>query len=203
MTAEPELIDLEAEFISRRPAIESFINRQVRCPTTASDIASEMYLKLRRLSATFTSTGEAVTYLYRMARTMSIDHNRVQNRRSEILYGAAEDLQPPRDQGPESAVAAMSEMRVVESALAELPQKCREILYLSRVYGHSHGEIAERLGVSKSLVEKYVAMALTHCRQRLTEVAEVESEQGKRRLGSAFLKGMGKAKLSSIGGRKN
>lgn len=71
-------------------------------------------------------------------------------------------------------MVANSDIGVVESALSELPGKAREMLYLSRVAGLTHGEIAERLGVSKSLIEKYIARALAHCRLRMAEVVQAE-----------------------------
>ncbi|WP_296615372.1 RNA polymerase sigma factor [Sphingomonas sp.] len=169
-----EPIDVGALFIRRRAAIENHISRYVRCRQTAADLASDLYLKLRRVDATFTSEREAVTYLYRMARTMSIDHVRIEARRGQILAESGDALETDHSSGPENVAAARSDMQIVEGALGELPEKCREILYLSRVYGLTHSEIAERMDVSRSLVEKYVTMALAHCRQRLKEVSELE-----------------------------
>jgi len=39
-----------------------------------------------------------------------------------------------------------------------------------RVDGLSHREIAERLGVSESMVAKYIGQALRHCRDRLWQI---------------------------------
>jgi RNA polymerase sigma-70 factor (ECF subfamily) len=41
-----------------------------------------------------------------------------------------------------------------------------------RVNGLSHTEVADRLGVSKSLVEKYLARLVQHCRARLREAED-------------------------------
>jgi RNA polymerase sigma-70 factor (ECF subfamily) len=48
-------------------------------------------------------------------------------------------------------------------AVAELPLACRRVFILKKIYGLSQDEIAERLGISVSMVEKHVAkgMAMT------------------------------------------
>ena len=48
-------------------------------------------------------------------------------------------------------------------AIAELPVDCRRVFILKKVYGLSQIEIAERFGISVSMVEKHVAkgMAMT------------------------------------------
>jgi RNA polymerase sigma factor (sigma-70 family) len=161
--------DLRAEFLASRPEIERFLRSRVSCPQIAADLASEIYLRLYRVKPVLTGRNDARAYLFRMAANIAIDHNRLERRRSDIL-NESEDLFQGVEPGPEPAALARSEMAIVESALAELPEKCREILILSRLHGLTHGEIAKRMNVSKSLVEKYIARALVHCRQRLNEI---------------------------------
>ena len=167
-------IDVEAEFIRRRPQLEFQIGKVVHCAETAADLASEMYLKLRRVRPTCWSEGEARTYLFKMARNTAIDHVRTSGRRHRLLGELPDFFEPEPIASPEIAMVAHSDIGIVEGALAELPGKAREMLYLSRVVGLTHGEIAERLDVSKSLIEKYIARALSHCRLRMAEHASKE-----------------------------
>nr|WP_298097252.1 sigma-70 family RNA polymerase sigma factor [uncultured Shinella sp.] len=48
--------------------------------------------------------------------------------------------------------------------LNELPQACRQAFIMNKLEGYSHPEIAERLGISVSMVEKHMVRALIHCR---------------------------------------
>ena len=180
-----DVIDLKTEFIRERPRLEWYIVRRVRCRQTAADLASDMFMKLQRLCPAIYSHGEARTYLYRMANSIAIDHIRVTKRRSEILEAAGDQFQPSTDPGPEPAALARDEMRIVERALGELPEKSREMLMLSRLHGMTHGEIAEQMGVSKSLVEKYIVRAILHCRQRLHEASAAEILAADRRTARA------------------
>lgn len=54
-------------------------------------------------------------------------------------------------------------------AINDLPVKCRKVLILKKVYGLSQKEIAKRLDISESTVEKHVAKGILRCNQFLTE----------------------------------
>ena len=54
-------------------------------------------------------------------------------------------------------------------AINELPVKCRKVLILKKVYGLSQKEIAKRLEISESTVEKHVAKGILKCNQFLNE----------------------------------
>ena len=58
---------------------------------------------------------------------------------------------------------------VLCQAINELPVKCRKVLILKKVYGLSQKEIAKRLEISESTVEKHVAKGILKCNQFLTE----------------------------------
>lgn len=49
--------------------------------------------------------------------------------------------------------------------LSELPRRCREIFWLSRVEQLSNDEISERLGISKRTVENQITQAQKHLKQ--------------------------------------
>ncbi|RBP51449.1 RNA polymerase sigma factor [Arenicella xantha] len=50
-------------------------------------------------------------------------------------------------------------------AVSELPAQCRKVFILKKVYGLSQREIAEKLGISESTVEKHVAKGLLRTMQ--------------------------------------
>lgn len=135
---------------------------------TAEDLAQDLYLKLPRVAEPLPSRDDARRYVFRMAVNAAVDHQRVEGRRAELLAGASA-LFDGVEASPEEAALSRDELARLEAALRELPPKCRDVLYLSRVEGLTHVEIASRLGVSKSLVDKYAVRALLHCRARLKD----------------------------------
>jgi RNA polymerase sigma-70 factor (ECF subfamily) len=58
-------------------------------------------------------------------------------------------------------------LEMLQRALAELPPLCRDSFLLRKIEGLSHPQIAERLGISKALVEKHIVNAMKHCRLRI------------------------------------
>lgn len=55
------------------------------------------------------------------------------------------------------------------SAIAHLPDGARRVLRLHKIEGLSHGEVAARLGISKSGVEKHMAVAMKYLRRLLAD----------------------------------
>lgn len=57
----------------------------------------------------------------------------------------------------------------IESAIAELPEKCREIFVMNRFEQLKYHEIAEKLQLSVKTVESQMSKALQHMRLRLAD----------------------------------
>ena len=160
------LAELQGVFVSVRNDLVRHLTRRTGNPETAADLSHDVFEKLSTVRADIPNPQNARSYLFRMASNLAIDHRRVEARRAEILTGSQvlfEDV----ELCPETIAVSRDELNQVETALDELPPKCKEILLLSRMHGFSHKEIARKLDISVSLVEKYQLRALRHCRERL------------------------------------
>ncbi|MEJ1971440.1 MAG: sigma factor-like helix-turn-helix DNA-binding protein [Lacunisphaera sp.] len=62
---------------------------------------------------------------------------------------------------------ARQELRQLEAAIAQLPEGCRTVLLLRKIELLSHQDIATRLGIAVSTVEKQHARALRLLRASL------------------------------------
>ena len=65
------------------------------------------------------------------------------------------------------AALRLQRLEQLKEVLAELSPRRREALMLHRFEGLSQAQIAERMGISTSMVEKHIAFALLHCKRRL------------------------------------
>ncbi len=158
--------DLVSVFTDVRVELERMLRGRVRDPHLAADLTQDIFLRLRRITSPLPNRHEARLYIFQMARNLATDHQRVEGRRTEILAGATilfEDVATSL----EDEAFARDQIRVVDAALDDLPKHCRDVLYMSRMLGMSHSEIAAELNVSNSLVEKYVVRAMLHCRAKL------------------------------------
>jgi RNA polymerase sigma-70 factor (ECF subfamily) len=77
------------------------------------------------------------------------------------------------DIGPERRVSGREEIERVHAALAKLPPKCREAFELRKFGELSQREIAQRMQLSESTVEKHLVKAL---RLILMELKERETD---------------------------
>jgi RNA polymerase sigma-70 factor (ECF subfamily) len=62
---------------------------------------------------------------------------------------------------PDEVFAAEQRLLGMKEALDRVSTRTREVFFMHRLQGFSHMEIARKLGVSKSAVEKHVASAIT------------------------------------------
>ena len=108
-------------------------------------------------------------FLYRTALNLVIDgHRRSSLRQAEPLevLDSEERFYSP---SPQLLMDQDQRLDMLQKALAELPAACRECFLLRKIEGLSHPEIAERLGVSRSVVEKHIVNAMKHCRIRIRQ----------------------------------
>ena len=63
-------------------------------------------------------------------------------------------------------------------SMGELPPPCQAAVVLAYEDGLSYREIAEHLGVSKPMVQKYLAQALSYCRQKVARKHRKSTGEG-------------------------
>lgn len=85
-----------------------------------------------------------------------------------------EDLSPAKGADYNYGYVRLNEIdntHALDDCLKDLPKRCREIFYLSKIKQLSNGEIAAQLGVSKHTVENQLAIALKHIKVNFARVA--------------------------------
>jgi len=63
----------------------------------------------------------------------------------------------------EQSLVGREELQMLQAAIADLPDRCREVLTLRKIEGLPQREVAERLGLSESTVEKHVSAGIRRC----------------------------------------
>jgi len=159
-------VDLRAVFLEIRPELDDWVERRYRSRDLAADVVQDVYVRLHKARPPLVDRSDARAYLFRMASNAAIDHYKIEARRTVLLQFEA-PLQDTAVDGPEAAVSARQQLLLLREAMQDLPKHCEKMLILSRAYGLTNGEIAKAMGLSKSLVEKYIAMALIKCRDTL------------------------------------
>jgi len=67
----------------------------------------------------------------------------------------------------EEIVNSHQELAILVKAIQGLPERCRQVFTLRKVYGYSQKEIAIRLNISENTVEQHLTKAARRCAQAL------------------------------------
>lgn len=147
-----------------------FLTRRTGSADQAADLAQDLYVKLAGMGSPSAVIDDPQAYLFRAAGNLAVDRMRQEARHSarHADTDAGETVADPVP-SPEATLLSRERLRLFDQALGELPPNVRTALLLFRVEGCPHAEIARRLGVSESMVAKYLARALSHCRDRLRQ----------------------------------
>jgi len=78
----------------------------------------------------------------------------------------AMDILDERDQ-IDAIVNSHQELAMLVKAVQELPERCRQVFTLRKVYGYSQKEIAARMNITENTVEQQLTKAARHCAQAL------------------------------------
>jgi RNA polymerase sigma-70 factor (ECF subfamily) len=130
--------------------IIQLINRYVRDPHEAQDIAQETFIKAYRALASFRGDSAFYTWIYRIAINTAKNHLAARSRRptdDEIEVEIAEQFESEnslRDQETPEGILLSEELgRTIQLALQELPTELRTAIMLREIDGLSYDEIAE------------------------------------------------------------
>jgi RNA polymerase sigma factor (sigma-70 family) len=149
--------------------LTKFLTQKLRSREVAADLVQETYVRVLRLGSS-TIIEQPRAFLYRIASNLAVDYLRRSSRQADLITDAesAPDV-PSAAPGIDRRIEDRQTLARLEEALGELSPKCRRALLGNRLDGLSHVEIAQELGVSESMVAKYIAQALRHCRDRLRQ----------------------------------
>ncbi|MGA9705146.1 sigma-70 family RNA polymerase sigma factor [Pseudomonas sp.] len=142
--------------------------RRLRNRQQAEDLAHDTFVRV--LESNSTDVAQPRAYLHQTARNIAVDAYRREDRR-EAMALQTYDHSAPHTGDPEHVMHAIQLADSIERALAELPLNCRRIFIWQKIEGLTQQEIAERLGLSKNMVEKYMIRTLRHLRDRLDAMA--------------------------------
>jgi RNA polymerase sigma-70 factor, ECF subfamily len=108
------------------------------------------------------------SYLFTSIKNRCLDalkHSKVREKfQNHILFGS------DKSESTIDTYLAESELRqAIQTCMAKLPPRCREIFELSRLNGLSNQEISDKLTISKRTVELQISNSLKILRQELAE----------------------------------
>lgn len=157
-------------YLAHRNALVDYAAPIVGCRAQAEDVVQEAWLRFNGRADNDAPISQPLGYLYRIVRNLAFDQTRrvTSERRqpgSEELLVELSDDSP----GPEQQAAGIDELRIVNAALAELPERTRQVFEMHRLEGQTLQHIAATLNISVGLAHQLVHQALCHCADRLEQ----------------------------------
>jgi RNA polymerase sigma factor (sigma-70 family) len=153
---------LAGRSVSLRNALARYFQRRVRDMNEVDDLVQEVFLRIVRRG----SAGELEKlegYVFKTAASVLTDRERRRKVRQTGRHVPFEpELHAGEAPGPERTLIGLQTLEAIGVALLELPERTRRVFVLRRVEGLSSPEIARRLGVSPSAVEKHMLKAVRH-----------------------------------------
>jgi RNA polymerase sigma-70 factor (ECF subfamily) len=131
------------------------------------DLVQETYARLLQARAQHPVRAPR-SFLFATARNAALDFFR--RRRVVAIDGLAEiELLPVLEDRPGVAetVCQDQELQLLAAAIQSLPERCRQVVTLRKIYGLSHRDIARQLEISEHTVNAQLAIGVLRLRNYL------------------------------------
>lgn len=156
---------LRALFVRQYADLTRRLSQRLGSREWAEDAMHDTYVRLARGESVGTIRNPAA-YLFRMAVNTALDQHRAEKRRLTTADIDALINMPDDTPGPLQVVENQREIARLGDIISGLPPRRRDILLAARLDGTTRREIAERFGISVSMVEQELRAAHEHCAAR-------------------------------------
>lgn len=161
--AKIELSSVSAAFVANNSFLRRFVARYFSNHQDIEDVVQETYL--RAYAAEHRKRIEQPkAFLFRVARNVALSKLTKKSRQiTSYLEETTAVEATTTSAAADQEVAALELLGLYCEAVASLSDKCREVFLLRKLHGLSHKEIAARMCLSVSSVEKYLRQGILAC----------------------------------------
>lgn len=106
-------------------------------------------------------------YLYAASQNRLMGEIRRQHRAAAISFEELSEEEHPALPDADGAIRTAQLLAALKQALAELPLKTQQVFLWNKLEGYTQAEIAKRLDLTPSMVEKHMKRALRHIQEKL------------------------------------
>ena len=132
----------------------------------AEDVVQEAYIKLWN-NCSKVAFEKAKSFLFTVARNLflnDIAHKKI------VLQHQLESIPKVSSETPQFLLEEKEFMLILKKAIADLPEKQREVFLLSRIDKKKYSEISEIVEISVKAVEKRMSLALITLRKKIGNI---------------------------------
>jgi RNA polymerase sigma factor (sigma-70 family) len=137
--------------------IRDCLRRRGRTREQAEDLVQEAFLRMELYCREGRKVLEPAAFVMRTALNLSVSDKR-HEARTVVARKALSDVLPA-ELPPDEVFAAEERLEHIRRLLDAVSRRTRDVFFLHRLGGFSYAEIAQRMGVSVSAIEKHIASA--------------------------------------------
>ncbi|HEV2270047.1 MAG TPA: RNA polymerase sigma factor [Steroidobacteraceae bacterium] len=141
--------------------------RMTRERTAAEDCAQEAFLNAWKALERFETRSSFGTWLHRIAVNVVLNRRRKVATQAELPPMPADPDEEPAGPPEEWTLDTPVEVHEIEAAVGSLPDGARDALVLCGIYGYSHGEASQMLGIAEGTCKAQLHRARALVRARL------------------------------------
>lgn len=167
------------EYEASKPALRRYLGRFFARSQDVDDMLQEVFVRAYAMEAQRPILMPRA-YLFRVAKHVALNEIA---RRKNSATDSVEDFEQPdvigsdTQPGVEQLVDGKRRLALFANAVAALPSQCRKVLVMKKIEGLSQRDIADRLGIAESTVEKHLAKALLLTRDYMARREQIDPDQ--------------------------
>ncbi|MEY2880127.1 MAG: hypothetical protein RLZZ15_2507 [Verrucomicrobiota bacterium] len=152
------------EIHPHEPMLRAWLRSRFARGGEVDDLVQEAFARVLRARAAGAEMRSPKAFLFATARNLALDalrHRAVSGEDALVPFESL-DVLDGSDGIPET-VDRHEKLERLTAAIQSLPERCREIMTLRKVYGLSQKDIAARLGISECTVSAQLTIGVRKC----------------------------------------
>jgi RNA polymerase sigma-70 factor (ECF subfamily) len=154
-----------------------FVQRRLHDASLTEEVVADVFFEVWRSAGNFAGASRPSTWIFGIAhfKCVGAHRDRKRHKRAAVVPTNVEALHRVADGNDAGErIESRSELRVVEQAIAALPDDQRRVIQLALVEGLPYDQIAAQLGVPEGTVKTRVARARARLRLGLRRLGVEE-----------------------------
>jgi RNA polymerase sigma-70 factor (ECF subfamily) len=150
--------------LPHEPMLRAWLRSRFPRGVELDDLVQEAFTRVLRARANGAAMHSPKAFLFATARNLALDvlrHRQVSGQDTLVPFESL-DVLDGSDGIPET-VDRHEKLERLTLAIQSLPERCREVMTLRKVYGLSQKDIAARLGISECTVSAQLTIGVRKC----------------------------------------
>ena len=150
--------------LPHEPMLRAWLRSRFPRGVELDDLVQEAFTRVLRARANGAAMHSPKAFLFATARNLALDvlrHRHVSGQDTLVPFESL-DVLDGSDGIPET-VDRHEKLERLTLAIQSLPERCREVMTLRKVYGLSQKDIAARLGISECTVSAQLTIGVRKC----------------------------------------